>query len=636
MGDEGANAEVRLKLVADDGTSETTTRLQASFAELNTHVEQVNAAYRQMNLDAGSAAKKAGDETAKAGKESDNLAMSVFKGSVYFELAKKSAELFKDVVVEAVLSMKDLSEMAIEAAAAEDAQMRAMTGVLGMIDASQHSMQEVQTYTEGLHDELEEMGRVMGVSADTIGDAFMAIEERTTKTSEEVKDLVGDMALVGKVTSGGMQGLGQGFAMMEMGMIKAKNPVVQLIAATHTLHGNARSVAQQLQKMAPEKALALGEEAIRKMADQMSKAGPRQLGLDELKQSFGGTKDMLLETMGHAMLDKLLPPLNALKNFLQENEDALNHFAESVGQNVGDVITMVDNAIEGIYAGVHDNWAEIKGAYDEIFGDWRDAWNYSVQNSQDIKGTFKDITKSLIDAFTEISRYLKAAAEVAMDANDLVHGRATGTTQTEIARQSAAMKVEEVGGKSSSEFDAAAAKYRQLGLDANQSADQLDAYIVSLRQMHDSNLQAADKAGDALKHGEYEGFNTYLEQAIKVNSDAAQKYAFSMISQSEDARRALLQGSIHIAGGMDALMDIIKQKSPELARQLADAMNPIKAQGGIKPQGPVVNFNGGQTFHIKQDFRNEDPDRIAFVFRRDVVRSAEARRQSRLGTPFGL
>jgi hypothetical protein len=632
---EEENAEVRLKLVADDGTSETTAKMQASMMELSETTAKLNEVFRSLHDSATTGMGGVAKNTDHAKDETTDLWKEVFKGEAAFELAKKGAELVGDVIKEAVLSMKELAEEAISAAAAEDKQMRAMTGVLGMIDANAHSMSEVQNYASGLHDELEEMGRVMGVSADTIGDAFMMIEERTNKTSEEVKDLVGDMALVGKVTTGGMQGLGQGFAMMEMGMIKAKNPVVQLIAATHLLQGNAHAVAQQLQKMAPEKALALGEEAIRKMADQMSKAGPRQLGLDELKASFGGTKEMLLETMGHSMLDRLLPPLNRLKDFLAANEDALNDFAAKVGQDVGDIIDFVDSAIEGVYAGIHDNWEEIKRNYDEIFGDWRAAWDYALTNSDGIKLSFKDITKSLIDTFTEVSRYLKAAAEVAMDAYDLISGKNAGTTQAKIAGEAVGGKVTDVSSKAA-DFDLTAAKYRQLALESGAAADQVDAWITHMRDLHEQNLQDAEKMGDSLKHGEYETVSSYLDSAIEANSDSAQKYAFSLIAQSQDAQRALLAGGIHIAGGMDALMNLIKDKSPELARSLANAMNPIKAQGGIKPAGSVVNFNGGQTFHIKQDFRNEDPDRIAFVFRRDVVKSAEARRQSRVGTPFGL
>jgi hypothetical protein len=46
-------------------------------------------------------------------------------------------------------------------------------------------------------------------------------------------------------------------------------------------------------------------------------------------------------------------------------------------------------------------------------------------------------------------------------------------------------------------------------------------------------------------------------------------------------------------------------------------------------------FNGGQTFQIKQDFRDQDPDRIAVIFQRDIARAAENRLQGGTGGAFG-
>jgi hypothetical protein len=54
-----------------------------------------------------------------------------------------------------------------------------------------------------------------------------------------------------------------------------------------------------------------------------------------------------------------------------------------------------------------------------------------------------------------------------------------------------------------------------------------------------------------------------------------------------------------------------------------------------KPPPAVMQFNGGQTFNIKQDFRDQDPDRIAVVFKRDMMRAAESRLQAHTALPHG-
>ena len=72
----------------------------------------------------------------------------------------------------------------------------------------------------------------------------------------------------------------------------------------------------------------------------------------------------------------------------------------------------------------------------------------------------------------------------------------------------------------------------------------------------------------------------------------------------------------------------------ELEKAMRDASNVVKKQMGIKPQAGV-NI-GVANFHIKQDFRDQDPDRIALVFKKDIGQAAVSRTASRVATPFGL
>jgi hypothetical protein len=56
---------------------------------------------------------------------------------------------------------------------------------------------------------------------------------------------------------------------------------------------------------------------------------------------------------------------------------------------------------------------------------------------------------------------------------------------------------------------------------------------------------------------------------------------------------------------------------------------------GAHPGAPNYDFRGSN-FHIKQDFRDQDPDRVMIEFRKDLQKHAVARIQSRNATPFGL
>jgi hypothetical protein len=51
---------------------------------------------------------------------------------------------------------------------------------------------------------------------------------------------------------------------------------------------------------------------------------------------------------------------------------------------------------------------------------------------------------------------------------------------------------------------------------------------------------------------------------------------------------------------------------------------------------PLIHMSGGQTFNIHQDYRDQDPDRMMLIFRRDIARNAVASASARTALPLGL
>ena len=94
--------------------------------------------------------------------------------------------------------------------------------------------------------------------------------------------------------------------------------------------------------------------------------------------------------------------------------------------------------------------------------------------------------------------------------------------------------------------------------------------------------------------------------------------------------------------GFDALIKTLEVMSPELAAKLKGAREAmglpppgVTTPTDHKPPAPVVNMPGAH-ITIKQDFRDQDPDRVALVFQRDLMRAATATRQSKLAGVFGF
>jgi hypothetical protein len=624
--------EVRIRIVADDQSEATLEKVKAGFE----HVEQ---------------------STKHAATAGHDLAGEVLKGNIYFELAKKGAEAVAEAVKVGVESMEKMTEASLEAAEAQEKQERQMAGYLFLMDQGKHSMAQLRDYTGQQREEFEAFGMSAGIAVKDLVGAYDNLIERGSMSSEKAKDLTEQMAIVGKVVPGGMEGLAQGMSGVEMGMVRARNPVVQLIAATHLLKGNARDVAQQMQKMSPERQMELAERAIARQADALKKMGAAVPTMEQLKTSFEGVKESFLESMGKPMLGALVPQLARLRDYLVQHIEEIKAFGERVGRAASDVIEYVGTALDGIYSGVSENWEEFRQTFHQIWGDWEDAWASATRSTGDIKVEFHEIGVTLRNVFVEIMRYVKAAGEVIMDASDLwsqvaaakdeliggkefdehgnkvVHkGRAVGSTDASIQAAALAEQARNPM-QSQQEWERNKDVFVAKAQNAGMKPEEVDAYVAGLAKVHDQFEKAAQDDKAAVASQNWAKVNEALQYNIDHHQEALNDYVIQQIAGSEQARDALLHGGITIAGGMDAMMKLLNEKAPELAAKLRGPLNPLSGKGITAPK-LTQNFHGG--IHIKQDFKDQDPDRILLTFRRDLANAAANRTVSRVSTPFGF
>ena len=170
------------------------------------------------------------------------------------------------------------------------------------------------------------------------------------------------------------------------------------------------------------------------------------------------------------------------------------------------------------------------------------------------------------------------------------------------------------------------------------SAEAVDAFTTDMRTHLEENQKVADQFRMNLDSSRFEQASEFINSAVKNQQEGAQVYALATLTQSETAMRALKAGAIHVDEGLEALIRTVNEKSPEVASAFKAAMAKFSGDviKNIAGKG-ALNFNmHGTHIHIKQDFKNEDPDRIAIIFRRDLGAAATARVQARTTTPFGL
>jgi soluble cytochrome b562 len=131
-------------------------------------------------------------------------------------------------------------------------------------------------------------------------------------------------------------------------------------------------------------------------------------------------------------------------------------------------------------------------------------------------------------------------------------------------------------------------------------------------------------------------YSKAVEAAAASHNQAAQYQVAKLLAGSKSLQDAFIASADLTGDGFKTLIEQLDKISPELAERLKGVAGLSAAEAkGAAPKLPQVNFNGGQTFLIKQDFRDQDPDRIAVVFRRDVQRQASSRLSASTAMPFG-
>lgn len=130
-------------------------------------------------------------------------------------------------------------------------------------------------------------------------------------------------------------------------------------------------------------------------------------------------------------------------------------------------------------------------------------------------------------------------------------------------------------------------------------------------------------------------FAASFNEAARINNVAALNAAGEIVAKSKSLQAALLDSGTAVGLSLDKLAEVIGDKAADFVADLKKRSESEKSDAAGKPPPSVQQFNGGQTFNIKQDFRDQDPDRIAVVFKRDLMRAAESRLQGRTALPHG-
>lgn len=602
-------AKVEIKLVVNDQTADTVRKMREGMQSVSKDEKDVK-------------------------KDAEGIAEGVVKGEIHFETMKQAVELTVEAVRQGYELTEKLADAAVEAAQEATQQEKAMRGLFGLMDGGVHTSEQLARYAKSTREELEMAGLQQGVATKDMVDLFDTIVERGTMSTEKAKELAGAMALVGKAVPGGASSLAEGLNAVELGIIRARNPLVQLIASTHLLKGNAASVAQQMQHMTPAHQMELATKAIEKQAELMKKSGSgTPLGLTGIETQLSTVRESFLEQVGQPIVQHLVAGLSQVSSYLIAHIEEIKKFGHQVGQEMARMVDAVGTIFSDVFGNVRSNWTEISEAVGHLSLQWRMAWVFARDNAHLIAAALSGIIIGGAKIINTAAHAFQAAADEIESVLEKLPGIGHAIDEHRAQKAQDQLINEQsyvVGPGSDKAWLEASQKYEDAKAKAGED---FHAGLAEAWQQHEAALARASMLTDSVQNKDFGKWQSYVDAATRAHHESEVEYAVGLMENSEDLQKAFASGAVKLGQGFDEFIDTIEEKHPELAEKLKKMSNVVQNEGGLNQSAHVYNYN---TFNIKQDFKDQDPDRVMTLFRRDIVRAAQSRMQARVVTPFGL
>lgn len=607
---------------------------------------------------------------------------------------------------------KEALHEAFENALEPTQEIKGIANALAMTDKLGHSFEELHGKAVEYNDELEGMGLAAGASGGEMIAAFTDISEITKRSSEATLELVDHMATASKAVPGGIAEMTRGMVSFEQGIVKAKNPLVQMIAATGLMKGNTKEIAKQLQKMKPSDAIAIAEEAIDHMASKMEDV---PLDAKQLMTNFADLRGEVFEALGTPFLNSLAPHLQELRDYWIENKTEFEDLAKSLGEKIGEWVTDAAHAIKDGFDALENHSDDIKKAWETA----KSVVNFIIAHRKELaigagmavggaalsgsgvlgsvggigglasglgsflsyvgkadvplnamkagilgigtsaKSVVSDGIAGLITAKSNLIAKLKetatnippavtglAALAVAIEAFIFMKQKIDAAMESRSKdRQSLTDALTDLSHSGMTEELKAglesAKEELTSGIDgmSDEAFKALSDRLISFSQMtEEQTARLKSKADEGAVGGLFEDIAEAYNEATFLQNKESRAYAARLLLDSGFTAQTLVDAGIKLNGGLKGFEELFVGASEETLAKLKK-FSEGAWESAAKKNAPKINVHNdfsGSTFNIKQDFRDQDPDRLAIVFKDDILRFAESRRQARIGTAFGL
>lgn len=651
--------EVKAKLTLEDAASGTLDRIKSGFGELYSS-----------------------ETKAQGGMDVLKQTMSTMAGAYLPQLTRATIAWGKSFVEAAAGGYSDDSAVAALISSVQDI-----------------PWDEAAVRASNYGDELDRIAIRTGVANDSIGSGFQKLLEIHGASADGVARARGEIDQLATISSKlnmPLEQATQEIAFMGEGVLKAKGRMAQLLQATGVFgDGPLKKVAEGWSKLTEEKRMEILESGLERVSANM---GGMPKTFNSLIGSLENIYTITKEKLGEPLVDALAPQLENLIKFLDENSAAVERFAETMSKDVAEGASDVAKFVKEAWSHLVENKDEIKQGIIDAFTFAKQVAEFIVNHKEEMAIAFgaKTLGPSALammkpgasllggvykmgaaglgsDGFGAARLAGAAGGAVALGAFALAIGGATlavdqfsklmnetggGKSDERLSFEAIQRHMQEmIDAPDSGVWDKGALDHFQhmreqltslaseLGENSRVAGELADAAYAAHRHVREI-VEPMDAAAAALAAMANSGVDAQAQDdniatiangfaaAQQANDIGTQQYIANMLAKSQQLQLAFLQSSNLTAEGFDGLAALVAGQAKEFAEKLKQKAD-FAPGGAAKPDVPKVVMNGGQSFKIQQDFRDEDPDNIAVVFQRDVLKSAERRLQATTSTPFG-
>jgi hypothetical protein len=522
-------------------------------------------------------------------------------------------------------------------------QVKILAGTFTLLSTGPATFKEIKAYAADVKDDLTEMAIAIGTTDEALVQTFDDIISRGGKSIDQAMKLTSAMAMAGRAVPGGAEALGEAFRNIEMGIIRAKNPIVGMIAATHTLQGNAKQVAAKMQQMTPEKQMALAEQAIAKMGERM-KSAPMTFGEAMTSMKTGVSK--VLEDAGRPIVSAMQPAVILVRNMFEENRGMLDEIGKGFGEAIGQVVSVAGPVLRELFTVMRENTGEFKKTFDALYGPAKELFTYIYEHKESFAKTMGDILRMILTVANGLIRAIAfvrdavvsivgSIASVVPGLGDFIHEEKQEGTRKKMV--SAIQGTTRVGAPSEQGVDYGALKKEFLegSKDVNRDMALFDASWKRATDDHNALLASLAGAREASMNDDAAKYAAMFDTAAKAHDVGAQRYVLQFLEGNISMQNALIKAGPEIfQTGVEGFYEALSQAgNADMAKSIREGMT----KGRLGELGkPEIHQTFTGAISIKQDFRDADPDRIVTMFRDDLASKAASRIGARGVGPFGI